>query len=111
MLGAVVKERKRARGNSYLDGHRRDMPQRSCVACGNKTSKSALIRIVAMPKGTVEVDSAGNLPGRGTYVCKDGHCVERSLRRGRLEYALRRGLSDTEWAGVLSDIELMSVKY
>lgn len=81
------------------------------MACGNKTSKSALIRIVTTPKGTVGVDSAGNLPGRGTYVCKDGHCVERSLRKGRLEYALRRRLTDTEWTGVLLDLELMSVKY
>ena len=78
------------------------------MVCGNRTSKRDLMRIVATPQGSVEVDATGKLPGRGAYVCKDGKCVLGSLRRNRLEYALRRGLKDVEWTKVLSSIEAMS---
>jgi len=80
-------------------------PLRRCVACGNRTTKRELLRIVATPLGTVEVDTAGNLPGRGAYICKDGLCAQVSLKRGRLEYTLRRGLRDEEWADVATLIE------
>ena len=83
----------------------RHVPMRTCLACGKKTIKSELVRIVATPQGTVQMDSMGKAPGRGAYVCSDGKCAKLSLKRGRLEYALRRGLRDEEWAEVAAMFE------
>ena len=90
-------------------GERR-VPLRTCVACGKKTTKTELMRIVSTPQGTLEIDTRGHLPGRGAYVCTDGECSRESLKKGRLEYALRRGLNDDEWAGVRSLIDAMAVR-
>ena len=81
---------------------KRHVPLRSCVNCGNRTAKGELIRIVATPQGRVEIDPTGKLPGRGAYLCADGKCVQASLKRGRIDYALRTKLKDEEWAKVAS---------
>jgi predicted RNA-binding protein YlxR (DUF448 family) len=80
------------------------LPMRSCVICGNKTTKNGLLRLVASPQGSVDVDSSGKLPGRGAYICADGACSHLSLRKTRLDNALRRTLSDEEWAKVATAI-------
>jgi predicted RNA-binding protein YlxR (DUF448 family) len=82
-------------------------PLRSCVVCGNKTTKRELVRVAATPQGAVAVDHTGRLPGRGAYVCADGKCARGKLRKSRVEYALRKPLTDEEWAGVTSSIEAM----
>ena len=43
-------------------------PERRCIATGKSYDKSALIRFVRAPDGTVTPDISGKLPGRGVYV-------------------------------------------
>jgi predicted RNA-binding protein YlxR (DUF448 family) len=88
---------------------KRHTPLRSCVICGNKTSKPELLRIVATPDGSVEVDGIGKMPGRGAYVCRDGNCASGSLSRRRVEYALRTGLGDQDWDTVKTAVEALPV--
>ena len=88
-----------------MKGGKRHEPLRSCVVCGNKTTKRELVRVAATQQGAVAVDPTGRLPGRGAYICADGKCAQGRLRKGRVEYALRRPLTDEEWAGVASSIE------
>ncbi len=78
----------------------RHVPQRSCVVCGNKTSKADLMRIVARPGGDVAVDPSGKEPGRGAYVCKDRGCLPEGLKRARLAHRLRTEVSDEAWAAI-----------
>ena len=87
---------------------KRHVPHRSCVICGNKTSKTELMRIVATPQGTVVTDPAGRMPGRGAYVCKDGNCAQQGLTRGRLEYALRAKLKDDTFQEIASAVQALS---
>ena len=84
---------------------RRHVPIRSCVVCGNKTSKRELTRIVATPLGTVSIDPTGRLPGRGAYICRDEPCLDKGLKKGRLEYALRTKLTDEDWSELVSSVE------
>ena len=86
----------------------RHVPLRSCVVCGNKTPKDALVRIVSTPPGKVSIDQTGRLHGRGAYVCIRGECGPEGLRRGRVEYALHTTLSDGEWTGIASFWEASS---
>ena len=88
---------------------RRHVPLRSCVICGNKTSKQDLLRIVATPQGDVVTDPSGRLAGRGAYVCRDGGCADNGLKRGRLEHALRRELADQNWTRLEAAVKELSI--
>ncbi len=67
----------------------KQIPLRSCGACGQQFPKKELIRIVRTPSGGVEADPTGKRPGRGTYLCPKEECWTSGLRKGRLDHALR----------------------
>ncbi len=71
----------------------RRQPTRTCVACRTERAKRELVRIVRTPAGPVVLDSRGRLNGRGAYLCADGVCWARALKRGALEHALGSPLS------------------
>jgi predicted RNA-binding protein YlxR (DUF448 family) len=89
------------------------IPQRTCVACRKKKDKQALIRLVRVADGTVEVDPGERKTGRGAYLCPARECWEAGLKTGRLEYALRTNLTQekrgqliqylNDLAGVIGD--------
>ncbi|WP_066683339.1 RNase P modulator RnpM [Christensenella intestinihominis] len=55
-------------------------PVRMCIACRSGKPKQELIRIVRTKEGVLSVDETGKAPGRGTYVCKDGACIEKARK-------------------------------
>jgi hypothetical protein len=59
----------------------RHVPQRTCVECRAKASKSALLRIAGKPRDGWEPDPAGRRPGRGIYICRRKDCVEGFVKR------------------------------
>ena len=68
-------------------------PIRTCLGCGQRSPKEELIRIV-MPDGTLRVDEAGRLPGRGAYLCPETACISSLLKKqGKLSYSLRVSVS------------------
>jgi predicted RNA-binding protein YlxR (DUF448 family) len=69
-------------------------PQRTCIACRQIKEKQALIRLVSTENGIAEIDVFGKKPGRGAYLCPQKTCWELSLRKNRLDYALRTKLHD-----------------
>jgi uncharacterized protein len=79
-------------------------PERTCVGCGAVAGKRELIRMVRSPRGDLVVDRLGTAPGRGAYVHRDAHCVEKALRGG-LARALRVGLPVEEAARLRNEIE------
>ncbi len=68
---------------------------RTCIACGAKSSKTSLQRIVRTPDGDVEYDPRGRAAGRGAYVCSV-ECLERALKTGRIERSLKTKVSDEQ---------------
>ena len=83
----------------------RRVPLRTCVACGAKTAKGSLVRIVAPRQGSVEVDVTGKAHGRGAYLCRSGDTQHDLRGRGRLGHALHRDLTNVEWASVVSSMK------
>ena len=83
----------------------RHTPQRSCVACGQKLAKRALIRIVRTPQGLVTVDRTGKSAGRGAYLCGSVTCWERGMRKGALERSLKITFSTQDKAQLLAYYE------
>ncbi|MEM7331210.1 MAG: YlxR family protein [Chloroflexota bacterium] len=75
-------------------------PQRTCIACREKTDKRQLIRIVRTPEGEVAVDLTGKRNGRGAYVCNKIKCWERIASSHLLNQALKAEISAEEKAAV-----------
>lgn len=49
-------------------------PRRSCVSCRTVKSREELVRVYALPGGTMGVDLGGGV-GRGAYVCPRRSCL------------------------------------
>ncbi len=72
------------------------VPERTCIACGKKSPKWQLVRIVRTPDGSIEVDPKGKKSGRGAYLCRSRACWEKALRKdrkNRLAWALKTEVS------------------
>ncbi len=84
-----------ARSRGKRKGPRpKHQPQRTCIACRDKTAKRALIRLVRTPEGQVVVDPTGRMDGRGAYLCEDPSCWQRALKANAIGHALRVELDD-----------------
>lgn len=67
-----------------------NVPIRTCIACGAKRSKKELVRLALNAQGSVIRDDAGNVPGRGAYVCPSESCWEKVASGKGLSKAFRR---------------------
>ena len=72
----------------FLLADRRHIPERKCVACGQRFPKQELIRVVRTPEGSVLVDQAGKRPGRGAYVCRSEICWQGGVPKTSIERSL-----------------------
>jgi len=86
----------------------RATPQRTCAACRTERDRSALIRLVVDPTGSVLVDVRAKLPGRGAYVCPQRSCVERLSERSEI---LRRAFrQDVDVSGLIACVDQASAR-
>jgi uncharacterized protein len=67
-----------------------DEPERKCLATGEVSPKSGLIRFVVGPDATVVPDVAAKLPGRGMYVSADRAAIERAAKKNLFTRAARQ---------------------
>ena len=74
---------------------KRHIPERTCVACGEKRPKAELLRVVRSPQDVVSVDRSGKAPGRGAYIC-GAKCWDSALGRGKLARSLGSALSSQD---------------
>jgi predicted RNA-binding protein YlxR (DUF448 family) len=71
-------------------------PERTCIACMKRDSKSAMIRI-AVVNGKVEADFAARHPGRGGYLHPTLECADKFVVSKVKEFrALRRKIDSSE---------------
>ncbi|MBL8708462.1 MAG: RNA-binding protein [Rhodospirillaceae bacterium] len=56
-------------------------PQRTCIVTRAVRDKSAMIRFVADPQGSIVPDFKGDLPGRGYWVTADARVLAEGLKR------------------------------
>jgi predicted RNA-binding protein YlxR (DUF448 family) len=84
---------------------RKHIPQRTCVACGKINPKRALVRLVRVSDGSVEVDVSGKKAGRGAYLCRTPDCWQVGLRGSRLERTLRTTLTRDNRERLIKDEE------
>ncbi|MCC9709994.1 MULTISPECIES: YlxR family protein [unclassified Streptomyces] len=74
----------------------RACPERTCVGCRQRSTKTELLRVVAIEDECVP-DPRGTLPGRGAYVHPVQVCLDLGVRRRAFTRALRApGALDTK---------------
>ena len=60
---------------------------------------------VAAGRSGPRIDHNGRLPGRGAYLCRRPECDRILLGPGRLSYALRTPVSESEMGRLISELK------
>jgi hypothetical protein len=77
------------------------VPQRTCIACRQKTDKRRLTRLVCTEEKQVVIDETGKQNGRGAYVCDNPDCWQKiSSQPAILNEALKTKISSTALAEI-----------
>ncbi len=71
------------------------IPSRMCVVCRCIKPRPRLYRLVRQ-KGWLRarLDSTGNIPGRGLYICREGECLERFLMDKKFRRRYHQAVED-----------------
>ena len=83
----VVVRPRRPRRRERLATWRLHSPERTCIGCGTKKPKGALVRLV-LSEGHPVIDQTQREKGRGAYLCGAG-CLKSALKRKAFGRAFR----------------------
>ncbi|MBS8224941.1 RNA-binding protein [Vannielia litorea] len=90
------------------DKEKGETPERRCIATGEVSPISKLIRFVAGPAGEVVPDIAGKLPGRGLWVTPARAALEKAINKKLFSRAAKAQLTVPE--GLIELVERLLVK-
>jgi len=65
-------------------------PLRRCLGCRKRRRKDELIRLVSVEGGSVVVDVAQRMSGRGAYLCNDDRCLRAGLNVKAISHAFKK---------------------
>lgn len=65
--------------------------ERRCIACRNCQLKFNMLRISRLD-GDVFIDNTNKANGRGAYICKEGKCIELTIKKRLLNRAFKSNL-------------------
>lgn len=80
-------------------------PLRMCIVCKEMKPKNELLRIIRNPEGEFLFDKSGKANGRGAYICAEGDCVERCLKKKLLNKAFKSNLDESVYAKLSEEYE------
>lgn len=86
----------------------RDEPERKCIATGEVSPKSGLVRFVVGPDSSMVPDVAAKLPGRGIYVASTRAALDRAGGKGLFARAARQPVKVPE--GLADLVETLLAK-
>ncbi len=72
------------------------IPQRTCIACRQKTDKRRLTRLVRTTDDGLIIDPSGKRNGRGAYVCDQPACWDKIINTDLLTHALKTAVTADE---------------
>ena len=79
-------------------------PNRMCMVCRERKSKSELLRIARIKGEMPELDREQSVQGSGMYLCRSQDCLSQARRRRVIERAL--GSSDASGVYELLEREI-----
>lgn len=63
---------------------------RQCASCRAIKQKNELIKITKDHKTeNIEINTENKIIGRSVYICKNSQCIEKALKRNRIEALLK----------------------
>lgn len=80
-------------------------PLRMCIVCKEMKPKNELIRIVRNPNGEFLFDKSGRANGRGAYLCAEGECVEKCLKKKLLNKAFKNNIDQSIYDKLAEEYE------
>ncbi len=83
-----------------------DEPERKCLATGEVSPKSGLVRFVVGPDDGVVPDIAAKLPGRGMYVSADRAAIAMAAKKNLFSRAARQPVKAPEGLADLVEVLL-----
>lgn len=86
------------------------IPQRKCIACGERSEKKTLIRIVRNNEGKIFFDPTSKANGRGAYICKEMECLEKAIKSKALNRAFKTEISKEVYDKLKSELEKLESK-
>ncbi len=75
-----------------------------CCGCGEHKLKKELVRIVRASDNTLSLDTTGKKAGRGAYICKSCTCLDRAIKKKRLEKSLSLKISEDIFAQLREEL-------
>lgn len=81
------------------------IPQRKCIACGERSDKKALIRIVKNKENEIFFDPTSKANGRGAYICKDMACLEKAIKSKGLNRAFKMEISGEVYESLKTELK------
>jgi predicted RNA-binding protein YlxR (DUF448 family) len=81
---------------------------RRCVATGERTGESRLVRFALDPQGVVTPDVAAKLPGRGVWVLADRQALEAARLKGGFQRGFKGAAKAPE--GLADQVEALLAK-
>ena len=73
---------------TQTDGSARG-PLRTCIGCGKRDARAALLRLSQVEGSAVVVDPAKSSPGRGAWLHPSWECFDKARKSRRITRALR----------------------
>lgn len=67
-------------------------PQRTCIGCGRKAGKDALLRFSISVEDGLVLDIIQRHEGRGTYLCPQKRCFQQAVKKRRLHNRLPKDM-------------------
>jgi len=81
-------------------------PERTCIACMKRDSKTAMVRL-AIAGDAVVIDDTGAAPGRGGYLHLRGECLDRFAQSRAREYrSLKRTLNKIDKLPIINCLRI-----
>ena len=74
------------------------------MGCNERFPKTALLRVVRDPSGTVSLDFTGKKSGRGAYICKNVACLRKAQKTKRLSRVLECEIPDEVFAAMEEEL-------
>ncbi len=69
------------------------VPLRMCICCKAMKPKKEMLRVVKVNEKEFVLDETGKLNGRGAYICKDGNCMENSIKKKLLNKSYKQNVN------------------
>lgn len=86
------------------------IPQRKCIACGERSDKKSLIRIVKNSEGQIFLDPTAKANGRGAYICKEMACLEKAMKSKALNRAFKTEVAAEVYENLKTELEKLESK-